>query len=143
MSSKKEKSETPKKMGRPKAQSKQRTFEEACKMQCTQEEILLLFGVSDKTLNNWCKETYGRTFSDVFKEKREGGKMSLRRKQWNLAESNASMAIFLGKNYLNQRDQQSIGFSFNAKDEDDPITKALKEEFSNHDRIQRKAKEDS
>ena len=69
--------------------------------------------------------------------------MSLRRKQWNLAESNASMAIFLGKNYLNQRDQQSIGFSFDKKEEDDPITAALKEEFSNHDRIQRKAKEDS
>ena len=31
--------------------------------------------------------------------------MSLRRKQWNLAETNASMAIFLGKQFLGQTDK--------------------------------------
>jgi hypothetical protein len=30
--------------------------------------------------------------------------MSLRRKQWKLADKSASMAIFLGKNYLGKRD---------------------------------------
>jgi hypothetical protein len=43
------------------------------------------------------------------KEAHEGGRMeglaSLRRKQFTMAESNASMAIWLGKQYLGQKDQ--------------------------------------
>ena len=129
--------------GRPAAKIKQKEFEKLCEIQCTSEEICGVLGVTPKTLYKWCKEKYGESFSTVFRQKREGGKASLRRMQWNLAERNANMAIFLGKNMLGQRDQQSIGFSFDKKEEDDPITAALKEEFSNHDRIQRKAKEDS
>ena len=65
------------------------------------------------------------TFSKVFDQKRESGKVSLRRMQWQHAEKSASMAIFLGKNYLNQRDVSSVGISMQV--DDDPITKALKE----------------
>lgn len=79
-------------------------FEELCKMQCTELEICSWFGCSDETLNKWCKKTYKKTFRDTFAEKREGGKISLRRSQWNLAQTNPSMAIFLGKNYLGQCD---------------------------------------
>lgn len=49
--------------------------------------------------------TYNKRFSTVFKEKRAGGKASLRRTQWRLAETNPSMAIFLGKNLLGQSDR--------------------------------------
>lgn len=94
-------------------------------MQCTQIEICGFFDVSEDTLNTWCKTEYGKTFSEVFKQKREKGKISLRRKQWLLADKNSSMAIFLGKNYLDQRDQVVVGM--NMQIEDDPITKALKE----------------
>ena len=34
--------------------------------------------------------------------------MSLRRKQWNLAKTNATMAIWLGKQYLGQKDNIDI-----------------------------------
>lgn len=61
--------------------------------------------VDDMTLNAWCKRTYKKGFKDVFSEKREGGKASLRRTQWKLAENNATMAIFLGKQYLGQKDK--------------------------------------
>lgn len=48
------------------------------------------------------------TFSDTFAEKRKTGKISLRRMQWRLAEKNATMAIFLGKQYLGQRDNVDV-----------------------------------
>lgn len=95
-------------MARPKKEIDSRQFENLCSLQCTQEEICNFFDITDKTLTRWCKETYGKSFSEVFKEKRELGKVSLRRNQWKLAEKNAAMAIFLGKNYLGQRDVQAV-----------------------------------
>ena len=92
-------------MGRPKKIIDEEQFEKLCGLQCTQEEIMGWFDVTDKTLTNWCKETYGMSFSEVFAKKRETGKISLRRMQWRLAEKNAAMAIFLGKNYLGQTDK--------------------------------------
>ena len=92
-------------MARPRKEIDKKNFESMCAYQCTQEEICAFLGVTDKTLSNWCKKTYGLRFSEVFRQKREMGKMSLRRKQWKLADTSASMAIFLGKNYLGQTDQ--------------------------------------
>ena len=100
-----------KKLGRPKKPISQKQFEELCGIQCTEEEICAVLDVLDQTLNTWCKETYGRTFLEIFKEKREAGKMSLRRKQWNLAETNATMGIWLGKQYLGQRDETKVDIS--------------------------------
>ena len=90
--------------GRPKKVIDKRMFESMCAYQCTLEEICAFMGVTDVTLNTWCKKEYGTTFSEVFKQKRELGKMSLRRKQWALADKSAPMAIFLGKQYLGQKD---------------------------------------
>ena len=80
-------------------------FENLCGLQCTLLEICDAFDVEDDTLNSWCKKTYGTTFSEVFKLKRGKGQISLRRMQWKLAEKNAAMAIFLGKQYLGQKDK--------------------------------------
>jgi ribosome biogenesis protein Tsr3 len=56
-----------------------------------------------KLINN---EEKGMTFQLYFKKKSAGGKMSLRRKQFEVAQKgNVSMLIFLGKNYLDQSDQ--------------------------------------
>ena len=44
-------------------------------------------------------------------KKREKGKISLRRAQFRLAEKSAAMAIFLGKNYLGQRDAVETEFN--------------------------------
>lgn len=83
-------------------------FENLCGIQCTLAEICDFFDVEDDTLNSWCKKTYGTTFSEVFKVKRGKGQISLRRMQWKLAEKNPTMAIWLGKQYLNQKDRQEI-----------------------------------
>lgn len=81
------------------------TFEGLCAIQCTEEEICSVLNVDVKTLNRWCRDIYeGANFSKIFKIKKEGGKASLRRKQWTLADTNASMAIFLGKQYLGQNE---------------------------------------
>ena len=93
------------KMGRPKKEIDKTEFEKLCALQCTYKEICAWFEITDKTLNSWCKATYEKTFSDVFAEKAERGKISLRRKQFQIAEKNAAMAIFLGKNYLGQSDK--------------------------------------
>lgn len=80
-------------------------FENLCSIQCTKEEICAVLEVSEKTLNSWCNNVYGENFSLVFNEKREYGKSSLRRMQWKLAEKNATMGIWLGKQYLGQTDK--------------------------------------
>ena len=91
--------------GRPKKQIDQKQFESLCGLQCTKDEICGFFDITDKTLDNWCHATYKANFSDVFRQKRGTGKISLRRSQFKLAEKNATMAIWLGKQYLDQRDK--------------------------------------
>ena len=86
------------------ARINQSTFESLCAIQCTREEIAGVLNVSDSTLYRWCKETYGTDFDTIFRQKRENGKASLRRNQWKMAEKNPTMAIWLGKQYLKQRD---------------------------------------
>lgn len=90
---------------RPRKEIDQKAFESLCGLQCTKEEICGFFDLTDKTLENWCKRTYKAGFSEVFKQKRGLGKISLRRHQWRLAEKNAAMAIWLGRNYLGQKEE--------------------------------------
>lgn len=95
-------------MARPRKEIDQKQFENLCGLQCTLEEICGWFDVCSDTLETWCKRTYKRSFSEVFTQKRGVGKISLRRSQWRLAEKSASMAIFLGKQYLGQRDNVDV-----------------------------------
>lgn len=97
----------PGKPGRPRAKIDQRQFEELCGLQCSEVEICAVLGVTDKTLVRWCQDTYGAGFSEVFAEKRARGQVALRRSQFKLAEKNASLSIWLGKNYLGQREPEA------------------------------------
>lgn len=111
-------------MARPRKEIDQKNFESLCGLQCTLEEICGFFDVTDKTLDGWCKRTYGTSFSGVFKQKRGTGKISLRRAQFRLAEKNANMAIWLGKQYLGQRDDVNLSIE---KREPDELSKSLEE----------------
>lgn len=91
--------------GRLKKELDQKEFEKLCALQCTIREFCFWFDVTDKTLSAWCKKNYGKPFSEVFAIKRQGGFISLRRTQFQLAEKSAAMAIFLGKQYLGQSDK--------------------------------------
>lgn len=103
-------------MARPRKQIDQKQFENLCGLQCTREEICDWFEISDKTLDKWCNETYGYSFSVVFAQKRGKGKISLRRAQFRLAEKNATMAIWLGKQFLGQRDVQTLEINKSVDD---------------------------
>lgn len=86
----------------------QKQFENLCKMQCTETEIMSWFDVSKDTLIRWCKANYGCDFATIYEQKKEGGKIALRRYQLQLAEKNPTMAIWLGKQYLKQRDNIEV-----------------------------------
>lgn len=110
--------------GRPRKEIDKTEFEKLCGLQCTRDEICGFFDTTAKTLYAWCKDTYGEDFSTVYEIKREKGKISLRRAQFQLAQKNASMAIFLGKNMLGQTD----GFTrYDEQKEDDNFMNALKD----------------
>ena len=115
-------------MARPRKEIDKKQFESLCGLQCTREEVCAFFEISEKTLDAWCKRTYRQSFSLVFSQKRGKGKISLRRSQFQLAEKNANMAIWLGKQYLEQREPDSrSGGARPLETEDDPITMSLKE----------------
>ena len=90
--------------GRPRKDIDNKIFENLCGLQCTLEEIAGVFDCSVDTIERWCKREYGETFAEVYKKHSAKGKTSLRRIQFKLAEKSAAMAIFLGKNYLGQKD---------------------------------------
>lgn len=96
--------------GRPKIEwstEQWEQFEKLCSIQCTQEEICDVMGVTDKTITRLVKDHYKDSFSEIYKIKSADGKASLRRIQFDIAKKgNAGMAIFLGKNYLGQSDKQ-------------------------------------
>ena len=102
------------------------TFEKLCGIQCTEEEICAVLDITEKTLNSWCNSTYGENFSQVFKQKRGLGKVSLRRYQFELAKKNPSMAIFLGKQYLGQKDKIEADVNRNPIEDLTPLAELLK-----------------
>ena len=91
-------------MARPRKEIDEDLFKKLCGLQCTLPEIAGIFDCSEDTIERWCKRTYNVGFAETFKVYSATGKMSLRRAQFKLAEKSAAMAIFLGKNYLGQRD---------------------------------------
>lgn len=91
-------------MARPKKEFNRELFEKLCYIQCPKHEICSVLDVDDETLNRMIKDEYTSSFSDAYKKYSDGGKMSLRRMQYKLAEKNTTMAIWLGKQLLGQRD---------------------------------------
>lgn len=100
----KDKEKPAKQRGRPRKEIDEKNFKTLCKMQCTLVEIAGFFDCCEDTIESWCKRTYGQNFSEVYKTASANGKISLRRTQFELAEKSPAMAIFLGKQYLGQRD---------------------------------------
>lgn len=96
-------------MGRPRKEIDFNEFEKLCHIQCTAEEIAAFFSISVDTLYRRIAEKYECTFAEVFDEKRKGGLISLRRSQWqSVQKGNIVMQIWLGKQYLGQKDKQEI-----------------------------------
>jgi len=96
-------------VARPRIEIDKAAFENLCAIQCTLNEIAYFFSCSDDTIERWCKREYGEGFAVVYKKKSSKGKISLRRTQFKLAETNTSMAIWLGKQILGQKDYEMLG----------------------------------
>jgi hypothetical protein len=80
-------------------------LEKLCALHCTGEECAGVLGMDYDTLNKRIKETHGVGFSDYFTQKSSHGKASLRRRQFEMAQKNAAMAIWLGKQWLGQSEK--------------------------------------
>lgn len=91
--------------GRPPKQIDEKQFKNLCAIHCTVEEIAAVNDCSVDTVREWCKRTFGETFAVVYKRFAAAGNASLRRSQFKMAEKSVPMAIFLGKNWLNQSDK--------------------------------------
>ena len=92
--------------GRPTKPIDYTKLDAMCAIHCTGEECAAILGVSYEHLNNQLKKDGNVGFLDYFKIKGSNGKMSLRRKQYDQAMSgNATMLIWLGKQWLNQSDK--------------------------------------
>lgn len=92
-------------MARPRIEIDNEQFESLCEMQCTLEEISGFFKCSEDTIERWCKRTYEKNFAEAYKKYSSKGRISLRRAQFKLAERSAAMAIWLGKQYLGQKER--------------------------------------
>lgn len=82
-------------------------FDKLCYIQCTQREIAAWFDCSVDTIERRVEEEFGIKFAEYYAEKKEKGLISLRRLQYQAAEkANTVMLIWLGKQYLGQKDRQ-------------------------------------
>ena len=90
------------KTGRPKIEIDFTLVESLANIFCTQEEIAAILDCSPSTLQ------HNPEFLQVYKKGLQTAKSSLRRMQFKLAENNAALSIWLGKQYLGQREPAAI-----------------------------------
>jgi hypothetical protein len=89
--------------GRPRFEIDYETVEKLSGLQCTQEEVASFLGCSVDTL------TRDEKFCGIYKDGLAKGRMSLRRHQWRaLEDGNSTMLVWLGKQYLGQRDKNEL-----------------------------------
>ena len=100
-------------MARPRKEISAREVELLASVFCTQQEIAEKLECSVDTLT--------RRFAEPYKKGVAEAKTSLRRHQFMLSKKNAAMAIFLGKNYLGQKDT----VNFDVKQLDAEIEREL------------------
>ncbi len=88
--------------GRPKRKIDLVMVEKLGQIQCTIKEVAAFIDIPEGTLKN------RPDFTTAWKKGLEVGKISLRRAQFRLAEKSAGMAIWLGKQYLDQKEKVEI-----------------------------------
>lgn len=94
--------------GRPRKEIDYDLVDNLCEIQCTGEEIASVLNVDYDTLNRHIQRDFNMGFAEYFELKRKSGRASLRRKQWQMAGNNPTMAIWLGKQYLGQTDKSVV-----------------------------------
>lgn len=97
-----------KKVGRPKADINIEELQKLCTLNCTMPEIASFFKIPLRTLEDRFKND--EDVRSAINHGRNLGKLSIRRKQIQIMDSqnNPTMAIWLGKQLLGQRDKHDI-----------------------------------
>jgi hypothetical protein len=90
--------------GAPHKKISKNNFEALCAIQCSTEEICAVLGVCRQTLYTWVKDQYDEeSYLTVYSEKSSVGKVSIRRKQYDVAmKGDRNMLKHLGVNWLGQ-----------------------------------------
>jgi hypothetical protein len=89
-------------MPRPKSEINLDELEKLCAMQCTDQEIASIFGVSTRTIERRRKV---QSFQEAMERGKAKGRVSVRRNLFRLATSgNLGANIFLAKNLLGYKD---------------------------------------
>jgi hypothetical protein len=84
-------------------------LEQLCRMGCADEEIAAWFHCTTRTIE---KKKKNPEFAEVMERGRAKARISVRRAQFKLLENgNCTMAIFLGKQLLGQRDAMPVEIS--------------------------------
>lgn len=103
------------KRGRPTINFDKKQFIDLVALGCNQEEICWFFRdetgkvANIDTLSRWCKREFGVNFQEYSKQNSLMAlKIQLRRNQFELSKHSVPMAIWLGKQWLGQKDQQDV-----------------------------------
>lgn len=84
-------------------------FDALCAVQSTLEEIAGFFACDERTIERAVQREKSMGFADYHAQKSRHGKTSLRRKQFQVAlGGDKTMLIWLGKQYLAQRDSAQL-----------------------------------
>jgi len=111
------------KRGRPPINFDKKQFIDLVALGCKQEEICWWFRdetgkvANIDTLSRWCKREFGVNFQEYSKQNSLMAlKIQLRRNQFELSKHSVPMAIWLGKQYLGQRETQEVAVAINDDD---------------------------
>lgn len=136
------------KMGRPRREFDRKVFVDLVMLGCTQEEICWQFRdergkpANIDTLTRWVKREFGVTFQEFFRQNgRAAVKMQLRKNLFALSKTNASVAIFLAKNYLGMRDSFEIEDKEALNKLDEILSGVKKEAHKGHEKPEDKKEE--
>lgn len=103
-------------------------FEQLVRLGMNDLEIMNLFMVNSYQLYAWVKRAYDTKHPMVLiKKLRAEGKAEFLIKQRKLAEKNAAMSIWFGKNFYDQTDSKEIDTSADYEDLN-PLTELLKDD---------------
>lgn len=125
-------------MGRPKIEIDKSAFEALCFCGCKLADIVEYFNerdtpVSISTIKRWVKREYGYTFERLSAKMKLRRNMKLVQNQLRLSEKSASMAIWLGKQWLGQRDNMDITMEMNKGDIADELEKHYRQRNADTD----------
>jgi len=103
-------------MGRPKADIDWNKVDKYLQAQCDGVGIAGILGIHPNTFYLACEEKFKISFSEYSAQKRGEGRELLRAKQFQSAmEGDKTMLVWLGKQYLNQREKVDSDVSLTEK----------------------------